>query len=563
LRLLSSPYAFLARSAGKLTSSSGTDLVTSSGGGIVVNGPIVGSINGSNLTAGSVSSAQLAANSVTSAAIAPGAVGSSDIAAGAVGTAQIAANTITSAQIAAGAVGASEIADGSVGTAEIADGAITATKLATNIVFPGLELSGGDLKINGTNGLELGADRPVPFIKDPNAGKILYARYSGGLDIFGAGPAGFKNIKFWAEGGSVFAGRVGIGTDVPAVPLDVVGTSTVVMNDNGYNSNDGSYDNSTPPIWTTRNSTTAGGAGIELYGMNGAGNLNNGARLRAPVTIHASGWIATEMGFTAYSDRRIKRDIQPSVVAKDLEVVQKLRLTDYRMVDPTPNGKGWRKGFIAQEVEEVIPAAVTQSVEFVPDVFSLATNAVYNSAAQTLSLSLAKDHGLKVGDRVRLHLDGSRLDLNVSSVRSTYEFVVEKCDRAPQKVFVYGRQVNDFRSVDYDHIFTTGIGAIQELAKKVVAQGAELEELRAEVSKLRSERRTLAQSVSNFEARDQAREARLARLELMLEKGQVGAAVKGESRERPPSAVSPAESGTPHNQLLRRTGAGELSSLAK
>ena len=296
----------------------------------------------------------------------------------------------------------------------------------------------------------------------------------------------------------------------------------------------------------------------------GGGGYNHFApteSFRAPLSIRANGWIASAKGFTAYSDRRIKRNLQPSVIAKDLEVIQKLQVTDYRMVDPADGGRAWRKGFIAQEVEEVIPGAVKRTVDFVPDIFSLATNVVYDSAAKTLAVSLTKDHGLQAGDRVRLHVDGVRLDLNVSALPSAHEFIVEKCDRAPQKVFVYGREVNDFRTVDYDRIFTTGIGAIQELAKKVVAQGAELDELRAEVNKLRSEKKILVQSVSNFEARDQAREARLTRLELMLEKGRIGATT--ESRERAgPSSVA-ASNVSDHHPVGKLRRVDELSSLAK
>jgi len=526
LRLLSSPYAFLARSAGKLTSSSGTDLVISSGGGIAVNGPIVGSsfsgvISGTNLTAGSVNSAQLAANSVTSAAIAPGAVGSSEIAAGAVGSAQIAAGAVGSAQIADGSVGSAEIADGAVGAAEIADHSITATELATNLVLPSLEMSGG-LKIDGGNALEFGAGITNKEINNGKVGYELFGNHDS-LDIVGAGvDLNSRRIQLYGL-------------------VDVNGGETMTMGDNLYDNRSASVSGST---YIDRD-TTAGDASIYTFGpfgpaaFGGGNGTPNTYSYRTTVGIHCNKYIASAKGFVAYSDRRIKRDLQTSVIAKDLAAIEKLQVTDYRMVDPADGGRAWRKGFIAQEVEEVIPEAVKRSVEFIPDIFSLATNAVYDSAAKTLTVSLTKDHGLQAGDRVRLHLDGVRLDLNVSALLSAREFVVEKCDRAPQKVFVYGREVSDFRTVDYDRIFTTGIGAIQELAKKVVAQGAELDELRAEVSKLRSERKMLVQSVSNFEARDQAREARLARLELMLEKGRMGAT--SESRER----------------------AGELSSLAK
>jgi len=146
----------------------------------------------------------------------------------------------------------------------------------------------------------------------------------------------------------------------------------------------------------------------------------------------------------------------------------------------------------------VIPGAVTRTVEFVPDIFSVATAAVYDPAAKTLALTLTKDHDLKVGERVRLHLDGGRLDLPVVAVPSPREFVVENCERAPEKVLVYGRQVNDFRTVDYDRIFTTSVGALQELKKE---KDAEVSALRQENASLRNRLAALEQGVAEWKHR--------------------------------------------------------------
>jgi hypothetical protein len=207
-----------------------------------------------------------------------------------------------------------------------------------------------------------------------------------------------------------------------------------------------------------------------------------------------------------YSDRRIKRDATPSSTPRDLAAIQQLKVTDYRMVDPAGDGMVWRKGFIAQEVEKVIPGAVTRSVEFVPDIFSVARSVAFDPAAKTLAVTLSKDHDLKVGERVRLHVDGNRLDLNVSVVPSARVFVVDQCERGPEKVFVYGRQVNDFRTVDYDRIFTTSVGALQELKK----------EKDAEVKALQEENASLRTRLAALEANDKARDAKLAAIENLL-----------------------------------------------
>ena len=99
------------------------------------------------------------------------------------------------------------------------------------------------------------------------------------------------------------------------------------------------------------------------------------------------------------------------------------------------------------------------------------------------------------------------------------EFVVQGCDKAPEKVLVYGKQVNDFRTVDYNRLFTTGLGAIQELSKRSEAQAKELAAKDAKISALEAklaeqEERATAQTVE-----DASQNTRLVALEKLLNKG--------------------------------------------
>jgi len=69
-----------------------------------------------------------------------------------------------------------------------------------------------------------------------------------------------------------------------------------------------------------------------------------------------------------------------------------------QMVDNV--GQPRRKGFIAQELEKVLPGAVLAERERHPDIFAFATNATY-VPRRNLVLGLTKPHELKVGDQVR------------------------------------------------------------------------------------------------------------------------------------------------------------------
>lgn len=485
---------------------------------------------------------------------------------GAVTAAKVADNSITALKILDGSVSTTKIpdsaittlkiADGTVATADLANGAITSAKLDPAIGV--WTVNGADV-FRPTGRVGIGK---VPAVPLDVAGAIAATgniTTNGNLTAAGAvtagsitttGPFAATNITangamrarggepggggsnnngfaFTGNGGDndsgMFSsadglldfytnsqfrmridsgGRVGIGTTAPQAPLDVGLENSLSMSDNGYGNGVHSESGN---FWTATGAISSNRRGIEIYGMDGSANVAQ-PFATAPVGIRSQGWIASAKGVVVYSDRRIKRDLHGSVTEQDLAAIQQLKVTDYRMVDPGGDGMTWRKGFIAQEVEKVIPNAVTRSVEFVPDIFSVATDLEWHAGANTLLLTLHKDHELKVGDRVRLHVDGSRLDLNVGAVPSARAFVVENCDRAPEKVLVYGKQVQDFRTVDYDRIFTTAVGALQELKK----------EKDAEVETLRQENAGLRDRLAALEASDKARNSKLAAIESLL-----------------------------------------------
>jgi hypothetical protein len=282
--------------------------------------------------------------------------------------------------------------------------------------------------------------------------------------LYGTGAGGATRLVLGSWNGSsigptltVRDGKVGIGTESPRAPLEVSGGPSFSVGNYGY--------------------LNTGGAGAF------SGNNNAGYSIYAQFRVAAA-------EFNAYSDRRIKDVVGASDSGADLATIQKLTVTDYRMVDKVAEGSATRKGFIAQEVEKIIPEAVTQRTDFVPNIYAMATSVQFSEANKSLTVTLPKAHGLKVGDRVRIVADDSKLDLKVTAIPAATEFVAGDCDKAVKQAFVLGKEVTDFRVLNYDRIFTTGIGAIQELAhqieqlKKSEARIAELEKSAAKVATL-------------------------------------------------------------------------------
>ena len=336
--------------------------------------------------------------------------------------------------------------------------------------------------------------------------KTKIALFEGGADTYGMGIAAdgqFQlhlgnrdNERFAFLGGAsthkelmtVRAdGRVGINNNNPGYPLHVSGTRTV----------NGSY--------------------LRVH-YDGNGNLTRQFTAAESVAILADGAIMTGSYFV-FSDARVKKNITASDPAADLQSVRKLTLRDYDMVDTISSGNRRHKGVVAQEARDVLPGAVSMETRVVPDIFAPCVRFEHDPATGLLTLHLSKPHAASVGERVRIITDRKTLDLPVQAVPSKDSIVLRDCTEAPAELFVYGREVSDFLSVNYDHLFVTGLGAIQELARREAAQAERIRELESRVSRLNALEEMLAAVSGRLESSEQANarwEARFKALELRL-----------------------------------------------
>ena len=173
-----------------------------------------------------------------------------------------------------------------------------------------------------------------------------------------------------------------------------------------------------------------------------------------PVSIYASDRIVASE-FDAISDARIKHVICRTDNDTDLNTLISLQITNYRFIDTIAKGNKEFKKVIAQEVEKVYPNAVSKQTDIVPDIYQLA-----EMKAGRISLN----NTLKTGDRVKL-ITPDKTDVFYVTAADNTGFNVDL--QLDGKVFVYGREVKDFRSVDYEALTTLNISATQALVKMV------------------------------------------------------------------------------------------------
>jgi len=317
---------------------------------------------------------------------------------------------------------------------------------------------------NGSNGTPTFRALVPADIPDLNASKIT----AGTLPIARGGTgSGSKNfvdltnaqtvagIKTWSSNG-IFNGRVGIGTNSPAVPLEVNGSTNSHSFGTTY-----IRANSSSTLWQT-----------------------SGLSSTSSVSIKASASIWTAGGqFISSSDKRTKANIENMNTENALMLINSLNVVSYNWIDPAKSSQK-QQGFIAQELENVLPEAITTVAEVIPDIMELVETYQYND--NTLKFTLKKNIELKEGDFIRIIVeDEGEYKWKVSAINGN-EIVVTTNENftGNNRIFVFGREVDDFKTVDYDRVFVHNISATQELYKRIEQYKKQIAELEKTVATL-------------------------------------------------------------------------------
>jgi hypothetical protein len=165
-----------------------------------------------------------------------------------------------------------------------------------------------------------------------------------------------------------------------------------------------------------------------------------------------------------------------------------LKPSEYKLIANPEKLKTY--GFIAQEIMQTIPEAVTLGTDFVPSVYEMAfvddkttvtlINKVTDSSWNRIRISdepydvtkVIDDKTFKIGKEIPqskielVDVSGTKLKLSDGIYRykdtdEVYNGIVK------DGVFVYGQEVSDFHSLNKDMIWTVTTRATQELDKQL------------------------------------------------------------------------------------------------
>ena len=166
-------------------------------------------------------------------------------------------------------------------------------------------------------------------------------------------------------------------------------------------------------------------------------------------------------GLISNSDKRIKRDIKP--IENSLEIIKKIEPKNYNIIETAQN----KYGFIAQEVEEIVPNVVNISHEYIPNIFDYAIN-----KNKIITFDNKNNIELKKGDQIKINYK----DCKIIDIIDENTFEIDK-ELEEEKVFIIGTMATDFRNIDYNMITSINTAAIKELYKIIQMQQEQINNL--------------------------------------------------------------------------------------
>ncbi len=262
-------------------------------------------------------------------------------------------------------------------------------------------------------------------------------------------------------------GHVGIGTTTPTRPLHI--EMTTDMPNSHYTL-----------LFASKNRGWYGSSYQNWYSHDGGNHR--------PLSIYSAGgiWIGSGAYF-ASSDRRIKENIIDVSDNQALEILREIPCRYYEYKDKISRGTEKTIGFIAQEVKEKLPIAVATQTNIIPNEMRILTDISWNDT--TLYTDLSDCSGVKYRFYISNDISGDEIMKEViGNSDNSFTF-----DQSWNHVFCYGKEIDDFHTLDKQKLFAVNFSATQELDRQQQAD-------KAKIAELESKNQTLENKVVTLES---------------------------------------------------------------
>jgi hypothetical protein len=300
-------------------------------------------------------------------------------------------------------------------------------------------------------------------------------------------------------------GNVGIGTASPGYKLDVNGNVNVSggMRITSYMTGNNGIYSGQRFVYMNKDFSNIVVATAGYVGTNG-GYEQRPLAIDAAYHIKTGSYLYAE-SVIVFSDERIKNNIVDIEDGNALSILRQIQPKTYEYKDKVKRGNLNVIGFIAQEIKEVLPKAVSIITDYIPNFMTLcqisstdASNIVLVTSQVDLSWNSLHDNsgnafvdasGNACSDasgnkqfKIKLYdQSNNEIECKTTDVLDKRSFLVDIAytKLSDGEYFLYGQEVDDFHSLDKNAIFTVVTAAVQDIDRKQLLDEAKIAELEA------------------------------------------------------------------------------------
>jgi hypothetical protein len=276
-----------------------------------------------------------------------------------------------------------------------------------------------------------------------------------------------------------------------------------------------------------------------------------GMSIYASDDIVTQQYLVSHLGTLSSSDERIKENITDIDDNSALDLVRKLKPKTYEYIDKIKRGSDRVYGFIAQDIESLIPYGTRKVEEVIPNIMEVATvtdsNVISfvnfntsNLESDTHILQLTDKNGKDILATIESIIDEKTVRVKEDLSTKLYEFdelgndvtrysIITKSeyeqlenksgytlDETTQtyskllsnEIYVYGEKIDNFLKVNKDYIWTVATAALQEVDRQLQAEKAKVAtletQLQAEKAKVATLETQLALVLARLDALENA-----------------------------------------------------------
>jgi len=178
---------------------------------------------------------------------------------------------------------------------------------------------------------------------------------------------------------------------------------------------------------------------------------------------------------STFSDKRIKKNIQDLDGDESLSVLRKITPCKYNLID-VQQGNKLNYGFIAQDIEPIIPECINHTKDEIPNIYSVGN--VTNGNIITLENSDVNMLQIDMSNAEILLYDISNGEINtkIKRIIDNKTFEIEDIIK-DTKVFVFGQKVNDLKTIHYKYIYTIVTSCVKRIDETVQSQQSQIDKL--------------------------------------------------------------------------------------